>query len=111
MSLRPIEYNNKQYASIRALARDVNVDYDLLRQRLAMGMSIHEAIHKKKRASGQRPIRVHDHEGNIFPNITKMLAHYNISRDVFYTRIRNHWSLKDSLTIPQQYYREDRGID
>lgn len=63
------------------------------------GWSLDDAVHKPVKETN-RGMPCKDHLGNDYISKSAMTAAYHISNNIFHSRIKNGWSLKDALTVP-----------
>lgn len=91
------DYKGKLYPSITAMCKAYNMPYDLIRDRLANGFSVKDAL---IRPSGYRRIKSVDHLGNEFSCEVEMCRFWQINPAIYRHRFKvQGLSLKDSLTL------------
>lgn len=91
------DFKGKLYPSITAMCKAYNMPYDLVRDRLANGFSVKDALTLPSR---YRDIKCVDHMGNEFSCEVEMCHFWQIAPAVYRRRFKiQGLSLKDSLTL------------
>ena len=67
-----------------------------------MHMSLEEALTSPKKPDKSTALQCEDHLGNKFVSKAAMCDYWGIRRSVFFLRIKNGWSLEDTLTKKPQ---------
>ena len=97
-----IKYRGKWY-TIKGLAREQKVPYDVLRKQLHKGTNIDCAIEYARIHSGAsagNSIPARDHLGNNYPSMSSMARAYNIVPVTLTSRLNKGWSITKALTTP-----------
>lgn len=97
-----IKYCGKWY-TIKGLARELKVTYDVFRRQLRKGTNIDCAIEYARIHSGAsagNSIPARDHLGHNYPSMSAMARAYNIVPVTLATRLNRGWSLTKALTTP-----------
>ena len=98
----PITYNNKIYNTLKELAKDYNINYDTLKDRLTKRKwSLEKAI--------ETPVKsVHDgnklkYKNKTYKSIRKLAKEYNVKYNTLTQRLQNGWSVKKAIETPITY--------
>ena len=91
-----------KYPSLASMCRYWDISYAKYKRRRQQGYTIEESLtgSNKKRSNGLEfnSRTAIDHNGKIYSNKTEMCSSYGISLDVYNYRIRNGYTLKQTLT-------------
>lgn len=91
---KSIKHSGKSYRSFRSLSIELGIPSKYLRERVAEGKTIEEAVEMYK------PRTVTDHLGVSYDSLAEMSEKWGISLGVYYRRENKGWSLKKILTTP-----------
>ena len=95
------DHLGNKYSSLKARANAYGKHPNVVRNRLANGFTLEEALTIDTGAAHLfKPVT--DHLGNKFPNCKAMCDHYHIKVTTFYGRLY-HMSLEQALTTPVKY--------
>ena len=107
-----IKYRGKWY-TIKELAREQKVPYDVFRKQLHKGANIDCAIEYARIHSGAsagNSIPARDHLENDYPSMTAMARAYNLVPVTLAARLNRGWSIKKALTTPTKQ-QVDKKVD
>lgn len=93
-----IEWNGKQYPSIRALAVAVGEAEGTFAKRLREGWTVHEAVTGKRKRPPTHANAI-EFRGAKFDSLTSLADHHNVKRLVFSKRIARGWSMEQALGL------------
>lgn len=89
--VKMIVYKGITYPSLRKFCKLNKLKYTTILSRLQDNMSLEEAV---EWSFVKDPIT-----GKEYRNITDMVRSYGLNLATFYSRMRNHWSIEDALTV------------
>lgn len=92
--------DNKLFRSYMELSEEYGINETTIMQRLRMGWTLRDAVHKPLSHTGRKGKTVVDHLGNVYNNESEMLVHYKLSRSSYNYRLEHGWSLEKTLTTP-----------
>lgn len=91
------DFNGKIFSNIKLMAKEHGVSYAAMMYHIKKGKSPAKALGYLLMEE-QNPSKVKDFLGNSFPSQVKMLEYWKVNYYTFHHRIRNGWSLEESLT-------------
>ena len=94
------DHKGKRYKNVAEMCRAYRISIQLYNIRRENGMSKKEALETKISRIVKKGKKVEDHCGNIFPSVSDMCRHYSISKNNYFQRIKNGWTLEETLTTP-----------
>ncbi len=107
------DFNGNVYANKKSMCKAHNIHTATFDSRIRNGWTLKDALEVPARALSLK-INIRrgttDHRGRWFSSITAMCQHYGISRMEYYSRLRQGWSLKETLTTPRNTKYSRRGM-
>lgn len=97
-----LKYKGKLYSGYNSLAKELGISRAYMYHGISKGWTIEEVIseYNKKYTT--------DHLGNVFNNQKDMLKYWGISLNTYKKRLKDGWSLKDSLSTPVRKIRKPK---
>lgn len=98
-------YQQKNYKSIRELAKEVKIPYTTLLHRLDNGKTLDEAIGQNRESHRQLNIK-----GKIFSSITDAAKFFKLSPGTVSARLRNGWSPEEAVGLVKRKRKKPKNI-
>lgn len=99
-----IDHHGNKFTSITAMAKHWNIAPSTLQARIIdKKMTIKDALTFTTKNMKEKIHQCQDHLGNVFSSKSEMCEYWNIPKQVYFGRIKNNWTLKDSLETPINY--------
>lgn len=98
-------YQQKNYKSIRELAKEVNIPYTTLLHRLDNGKTLDEAV--KQSCKFCKQLKVAD---NIFPSITAAANFFKLKPGTVSHRLRDGWSPEEAVGLIKRKRKKSKNV-
>lgn len=102
-SKRCKDHQGIEYDTLADMCRAYGVEYKIYRRRRKLGWSLREALTEKDNPIKPNSRACTDHLGHEFVSIVEMCKYWHITSDLHKGRLRDGWTLEETLTIPRKY--------
>ena len=97
------DHLGNRYSTYAEMCRTYELSYSLFKRRRNLGWTLEETLTGKIYPIKPNSKSCKDHLGNEFRSIKDMCAFWGITPDLHKGRLRDGWTLEETLTIPRQY--------
>ncbi len=97
------DHLGNEYETIVDMCNAYGVNYKIYKRRISLGWTIREALSEKDNPIKPNSKACKDHLGNEFASIVEMCKYWHITPDLHKGRLKDGWTLEETLTIPKLY--------
>ena len=97
------DHLGNEYETIADMCKTYSISYGIYKRRKQLGWSLREILTEKENPIKPNSKACIDHLGNEFISIVEMCKYWHITPDLYKGRLRDGWSLEETLTIPKMY--------
>ena len=97
------DHKGIHYSNYAEMCRAYGITYSVFKKRRSLGWTIEEALTGQTDHAKPNSKFCVDHLGNEFKTIRDMCSFWGITPDLHKGRLRDGWTLEETLTIPRQY--------
>lgn len=112
------DHLGNEFPSKKAMCEHYNIERQVFFGRMAIGWSLEKTLTTPIDLTPANSKTVTDHNGIQYKSISDMCKAHNMTRSTYNARIKNGWTKKDALTVPQktihiekQTCRDHKGIE
>ena len=96
MPAKPISYKNKTYKSIKQLANEQNIDYEILKYQLRKNQSVEQTLKKSIQQTHNTII----YNNKTYKSVKQLANKQNMDYPTIKQRLQKGWSVEEAIETP-----------